>query len=123
MVHSTFNRSTNILESNFKNDVHLHEVVDYIKATKENKTYPRKLKILTNALQATFKFNYDDLKVIISENNKSLEQYDAIIDAIIIDSPQTAALTVLYQELAKNKKYFFNVFSTHEAALIWLEEF
>lgn len=123
MIKSTFNNDLNILESQFKNDVYLNEIVEYIIATKENKTYPRTLKILTNAQQASFKFSVNDLNTIINENNKSLEEYDAIIDAIIIDSPQTAALTVLYQELAKNKKYFFSVFSTHEAALFWLENF
>lgn len=121
MVKSTFNQQTNILESQFKGDVYLNEILDYIKATKANATYPRKLKILTDAQHAIFKFNANDLKAIVSENNQSLERYHAIIDAIIIDSPQTAALTILYQELAKNDKYYFNVFSTQEAALNWLD--
>tara|TARA_R110000868_G_scaffold72314_8_gene210962 strand:- start:208 stop:579 length:372 start_codon:yes stop_codon:yes gene_type:complete len=123
MVISKFNEQTKILESHFKNNIHLKDVLDYIIATKENTSYPRTLKILTNAKHASFKFSFNDLNAIISENNKSLEKYDAIIDAIIIDSPETAALTVLYQELAKNKKYHFDVFSTEEAALIWLETF
>ncbi len=123
MVNSTFNGKLNILESQFKNDVYLDEIVEYIRTTKENKTYPRKLKILTDSLQASFKFSVNDLNTIIYEKNKSLEEYDVVIDALIIDSSQTAALAVLYQELAKSEKYFFNVFSTREAALIWLEDF
>jgi hypothetical protein len=123
MIKSTFKNELNILETQFKNDVYVQDIINYIKATKENKRYPRTLKILTDASQALFKFSVNDLNTIISENNKSLEKYDAIIDAIIIDSPQEAALSILYQELAKNKKYYFNVFSTHEAAKNWLEEF
>jgi hypothetical protein len=123
MVNFTFNNKLNILESQFKGDVYLKEITDYIKATHKNKIYPRTLKILTNAEKAIFKFSVNDLNTIVNENNKSLEQYDAIIDAIIIDSPETAALSILYQELTKNKKYHFNVFSTHEAALNWLKDF
>ena len=123
MVKTTFNQQTNILESQFKGDVFLNEILDYIQATKENTTYPRKLKILTDAQHAAFKFNVNDLKSVVTENNKSLNNYQAIIDAIIIDSPETAALTVLYQELARNEKYHFNVFSTQEAAVNWLETF
>ncbi len=100
MVNSTFNDDLNILETQFKNEVYVKEITDYIKATKNNKTYPRTLKILTDASEALYKFSVNDLNTIISENNKSLEKYDAIIDAIIINSPQEAALSILYQELA-----------------------
>ncbi|MGZ0016650.1 hypothetical protein [Yeosuana sp. AK3] len=123
MVHAIFNKEKNILETQFKDDVHLNEIIDYIITTKENKSYPRTLKILTNAQDAVFKFTINDLNAILSENVESLKNYEAIIDAIIIASPQTAALSLLYQELAKSKQYHFDVFSTHEAALHWLKTF
>lgn len=123
MITYAFNKQKNILESQFKEDVSLTEIVDYIRATKDNDSYPRTLKILTDAKYANFNFSVHDLNTLIIENKKSLEKYDTIIDAIIIDGPKTAALSVLYQELAKSKKYFFNVFSTHEAALNWLNDF
>lgn len=123
MVTTTFNNQNKILEAQFKGDVYLKEIIDYINATKTNSSYPRKLKILTDAKRANFKFNSSDLNAIVLANNQSLENYQAIIDAIIISAPKAAALTVLYQELSKNKKYHFNVFSTHKAALNWLALF
>lgn len=123
MIHTVFNKETNILETQFKDDVFLNEIIDYIITTKENKSYPRTLKILTDSKHAVFKFTVSDLNAILSENVESLKNYDAIIDAIIIASPQTAALSLLYQELAKNDKYHFDVFSSHEAALRWLNTF
>lgn len=120
MVITEFNHQAGILDSNFTEDVTLKEIVDYIDATKENKTYPRKLKILTDATNSIMEFTASDLCKIVAANNQSLEQYQYIIDAIVIESPKETALSMLYQEIAKNKKYKFQVFSTREAAIEWL---
>ena len=56
----------------------------------------------------------------MEENNKSLENYEGIIDAIIVDNPKNTVLTVLYKELAKSKKYKFEIFATKSAAITWL---
>jgi hypothetical protein len=62
----------------------------------------------------------NDLKVVVEANLKSLEQYNYIIDAIITDNPKETAFSMLYKELSATKKYKFNVFSTREAAIEWL---
>lgn len=123
MVTSNFNPQTQILESEFTGEVTLSEIVNYIVSTKENKSLPRILKINTDARKANFNFSIHDLETIILENNKSLEKYDSIIDAIIVDNPQTTAISMLYQELEKNEKYHFNIFSTVEGASKWLANF
>lgn len=122
MVVAKFNDQTGILDSNFIGDVTLKEVIDYIAATRENKSYPRKLKILTDATNSNMNFSAGDLLAIVNENNKSLENYQYIIDAIVIESPKETALSILYQEIAKNPKYKFRIFSTREAAYEWLTD-
>ena len=123
MVTAKFNLKTNILESKFEGNVILSEIINYIKATKENDSYPRKLKILTNSREAVFNFSIEDLECIVEENYKSLEKYNLIIDAIIIDDPKNTVLSMLYLELAKTKKYKFEIFSTKEAAINWLNNY
>ncbi|MDO9595241.1 MAG: hypothetical protein Q7J19_09630 [Lutibacter sp.] len=123
MVSTLFNPQTKILESKFEGNVTLAEVVNYIVATKENKTYPRKLKILTDSMGAIFDFSIKDLEIIVEENIKSLEKYDSIIDAIIIDDPKNTVLSMLYLELAKTNKYKFEIFATKSAALDWLNNY
>lgn len=120
MVYTKFNFQTGVLESMFSGEIYLKEITDYIIATKENTSYPRKLKIITDARNAHFNFLPKDLETIIYENNRSLEKYDFIVDAIIVKSPQTTAISMLYKELTKNKKYKFNIFSTREAAFEWI---
>lgn len=121
MVVEKFNSKTVILETVFDGEITLLEVVNYIIRTKENKTYPRTLKIITDACQAMFNFSIEDLDIIMEENLKSLMNYHCIIDAIIVDNPQNTALTMLYAELTKTNKYKFKIFATKKAALYWLQ--
>lgn len=120
MVKEKFNTTTNILETTYVGNINLSEVVNYIIATKNNKQYPRVLKIISDARNAEFNFSIEDLSIIMEENYKSLENYIGIIDAIIVDNPKNTVLTVLYQELVKTKKYKFEIFATKNAALTWL---
>jgi hypothetical protein len=123
MVIAQFNPQTNILESKFEGNVILSEIINYIIATKENSSYPRKLKILTDSSKAIFNFTIEDLAIIVEENYKSLEKYDLIIDAIIIDDPKNTVLSMLYLELVKTNKYKFEIFATKSAAIDWLNNY
>ena len=123
MVVSEFNEQTGILVSTFVGNVNLKEILDYIISTKNNKEYPRDLKIITDSSQAIFDFSFTDLQSIVIENEKSLEQYNSITDAIIVSDPNSTALSMLYQELEKNIKYKFNIFATKKASLQWLNQF
>ena len=121
MVLVDFNPDTGILKTTIKGVVTLKEIIDYIIATKENSSYPRDLKILTDASNADMNISPNELHLIVEENMKSLEVYDSIVDAIVLSAPKETALSILYQEIAKNRKYRFQIFSTREAALKWLE--
>lgn len=123
MVVSEFNPLTGILEAKFEGSVYLKEILDYIISTKNNKELPRDLKIITDASQASYNFSYKELQNIVIENKKSLKQYNSITDAIVVTDPNTTAISMLYQELEKTKKYKFKIFSTKEAALDWLNDF
>lgn len=123
MVSCKYNYQNGVLEAKFFGDVTLQEIIDYIDATKLNKSFPRKLKIRTDAMEANFIFSVGDLDKIIEANNQSLEQYQFIIDGIIVDDPLNTALSILYQRLGNNPKYRFNVFSTAEAADEWLSNY
>ena len=122
MIISIYNQQTEILETEFTKDVTLEEIVNYIISIKENKTYPRFLKIKTNATISNFAFSIDDIEKIAIETDKLLEKYNLISDAMIVDNPRTTAISMLYQKITgKNVKYRFNVFSTDKGASEWLE--
>jgi len=121
MIEVSFNQESGILNAHYKGDISLKQIRDYIIATKENKSFPRDLKILSDGTESVFKVLPNELGMIVEENNKSLEEYDSITDAIVLSGAKETALSMLYQEIAKNKKYKFKIFSTREAAIKWLE--
>lgn len=123
MITSTFNNELQILETEFNGDITAKAILDYLIAFKENNTYPRKLKSIIDTTRASIKFSYKDLKSFNEEKNKSLENYNIVFSAIIINSPSKAALGTLYGAMANNKKYTYKLFSTHEAALFWINSF
>jgi len=78
---------------------------------------------LTDASTSKMNLEFEDLGVIVSENYKSIEKYYYIIDAIVLENPKETALSFLYKELVKTGKYKFEVFSTQEAAIWWLDNY
>lgn len=123
MITSVFDSESNILETEFKNDVDAVDILLYLQEFEVNTFYPRKLKTLVTATDADFKFTIKDLKSFNQVKNQSLKQYELVVSAIIINNPVAAALSTVYSTLANNKKYKFKVFSTREAALVWLNSF
>ncbi len=122
MITNTFIPDKGILESVWEGDVDLDQIVHYIRETKGNKEYPRRLKIITHAHRSTLLLNPDDLRVIVEENVQSLAQYETIIDAFIANEAQVAAISMLYEKFSRMLTYKFKVFSTPEAAIEWLEK-
>lgn len=121
MIEYKFNTESNILEANYIGEVNCDEVINYIQTTKNNHQLPRVLKIISDTRNGLFNFSISDLDTIVDANNQSLENYDTIIDAIIVDNPKNTVLTVLFKQLANTKKYKFEIFATKDAALNWLK--
>lgn len=122
MISHKLNLENNILETTYIDTVTAQEVIDYIEATKNNKELPRMLKIISDTRNGIFNFSINDLEKIVEANNQSLEKYDGIIDAIVVENPKNTVLTVLYKNISKTKKYKFEIFATKNAALDWLDK-
>jgi len=123
MITKKFNSETGILESKFEGEITIKQVTDYILSLSEDKNLPKKLKIFSDATKGTFSENItpNDLKEIVEANYKSLAARECIYDAFIINSSIEMALGQLYMEFSKSDNYYFNLFSTKEAAVKWLK--
>ena len=122
MITKKFNLETGILESKFEGEITIKQVTDYIISLSEDKSLPKKLKIFSDATKGIFSENIapNDLKEIVEANQKSLAARECIYDAFIISSSIEMALGQLYMEFSKSENYYFNLFSTKEAAVKWL---
>ena len=123
MINSKFNKQTGIIEKELIGDISLAEIINDMIRVKENKLYPRLLKIKANSTNANFKFSVNDLEIISNERNKTLEQYDLIVEAIIVNNPETTVKSMLYQESKTTDKYRFRIFSTDKGASDWLNNY
>jgi len=91
--------------------------------TKNN--FPKVLKIITDASESKLpeSIKTDDILKIVKVNELHLAQRELLCHALIVSSPKETAFGHLYMESSKRDNYFFNVFSTKEAALNWLKSF
>lgn len=123
MINSTFNHKLNILETEFKNMVTGEEVLEYLKSFKYNTTFPRQLRTIVDATNASFSFSYKSLKQFNSAKIESLKNYNIVVTAVVISNPATAAISTLYGAIARDKKYKYKVFTTQSAAIKWIESY
>lgn len=123
MITSTFNNELSILETEFKGPISRKEIIDYLSSFNKKKCYPKILKTIIDATEASAKFSFADIQAFNKEKNKFVDNYDLLISAVIINNPSTAAIGTLYGAIASNHKYKYKVFSTHEAALFWINSF
>ena len=122
MITYIFNNATGILETKLEGKVSIKDITEYILLLSEDKSLPKKLKILTDATKGKFPKGVvpKDMIKLVEANRKSLAQRDFIYDAFIVSGAVEMALGMLYKSISKTKNYRFNVFSTREAALEWL---
>ena len=125
MITKTFNTKTGILESKFEGEITIKEVTEYIHSLSIDESLPKKLKIFSDASKGHFNEDVspNDLKLLVEANYKSLAARECICDAFIISSSLEMALGQLYMEFSKAENYSFNIFSTKEPAVEWLNSF
>lgn len=120
MIFTNFIEEINLLEVKYEGIISVEELIEYINETRSNESYPRDLRIITDARNVKMDFNPNDLNKIVEANTKSLKKYNSITDAFVIDKPKETALSLLFQELSKNKKYKFNIFFNLDNAINWI---
>ena len=108
------------MATRFEGDIFVNDITDYINSTRLNTSLPRDLRILTDSRNSNMLIKPEEVQLIVEANNKSLEVYTYIIDAIILENPHDIAISYLFQELSKASNYFFKLFSTYDAAFEWL---
>lgn len=123
MVFAKFNHQTAILESKLEGKLTINELIESSHTIKENASYPRFLKILIDSKKAIANFSSNDLSLLADEHHKVVEKYDYIVTAIILETPKETAFAMLFQNLIKNGRSKFQLFSTREAAISWLNNY
>jgi hypothetical protein len=87
---------------------------------KEN--LPAHLKVLIDSRRAKYETKPTDLPLIIKKLKEHNNKFESIKLTIIQQNPYETAISMIMQELLKGiENIYFKVFSTEQAAVLWLK--
>lgn len=122
MITFHFNSEINILEVSYQGKISMEELFEYGRKIRNNKTYPRDLKIFTDATKADYAIKEKDIHTLLRSIEKDVNDYYKVKSAMLHSSPKETAISMILEFEEKIPKYSHRIFSTREAALQWLIE-
>ena len=109
-----------LIEVLYKGEVYLQDLIDFINTLTQKRDLPKKLKSLTFATKADFKFTHSDLEPVVKAMKNLTRKMDSLKEAFIIDSPEAVVLATTFKILnSESTNYRMEIFSTKEAAFRW----
>lgn len=122
MIKRNFNNILGILEVFYEGNVGLPELLDFGREIRESKEYPRCLKIIIDATQASYELNYDEIVLLGNSLQTDIESYDSVKSAMIHSMPKETALSMIFENRQRIPNYMRRIFATRMAAMEWLSE-
>ncbi|MBE0653991.1 MAG: hypothetical protein IH594_09345 [Bacteroidales bacterium] len=122
MIRRNFNNALGILEVFYEGNVGLPELLDFGREIRESKEYPRCLKIIIDATQASYELNYDEIVLLGNSLQTDIESYDSVKSAMIHSMPKETALSMIFENRQRIPNYFRRIFASRMAAMEWLSE-
>jgi hypothetical protein len=120
MIEYYLNSETQILEVTYKDDICIKDLLEYGEMIKKNRTYPRNLKILTDATFAKYILEPTDVNLMLKALKEQIQPYESVKSAVFHNKPRETAISHLVNLWGPIPNYQHKVFSTKEAALLWL---
>jgi len=78
------------------------------------------LRIFEDATNSKITFSVNEIDILVKNMNETVQKFEMIKHAVVHDSPDNTALTILIEQSNINKNYVVQIFSTKEGALDWL---
>jgi len=119
MIGMCYNESLDIVDIIFKDDIYLDDLLEFINNIRYNKHLPRKLRLLTDATKAHYKFSLNEIPTIIKSLSET-KKYEIIKYAVIHAKPLETALSTILQKENTPLHFEHKVFSTRASAIEWL---
>ena len=123
MINYSYNSESKILEAKATGIKKVDDIILHYKHLSETNSYPKILKVLIDSRQAKMDVHPDELKKIFYPLVRAIKTYDSLYEAFLVKNPYETAIATLFEKEYLNFKNFkFNIFSTKEAAIDWLQE-
>lgn len=96
------------------------DILNSFEILMKDKMLPRELSIIDDSTKAKFVIDVSELEFVVEKIEKIASTYILIRHAVIHSDPENTALTIVIGNSLKSDNYFFDVFSTEEAAKKWV---
>lgn len=120
MISYHFNKEMQILEVNYIGNVTFEDLMEYGEMMRNNKSFPRELKIITDASSASYQLEPEDIAKLLKALREQVKPFNTVKNAVLHQKPKETAMSFLVENDGPIPNYKHNVFSTREAALAWL---
>jgi hypothetical protein len=120
MITSEFNVITGIFEVNYTGRIQLSDLLKFGIRIYEDKSLPRRLLMLTDATVAQYEISISEISELIESVKIHISPYEYVKAAYVQSRPKETAYSMLMSTSHPIKNFFHKVFSTREAAKIWL---
>jgi len=120
MITIDFNTDSNILVNTLSGTIDISDVLNMYHRIEHHGSLPANLKIIIDSQKAKYSFTEKDLQKIANAIRHLLKKFSSIQEAIVQSSPYETAMAVLYEQMVQIENFRFKAFSTHEAAIQWL---
>ena len=120
MIRGKLHEDHQLFEVHYEGDIYVKDIVDFINDVVEKDNLPQRVKTITFATEANFKFKHSDLGPVVGAANRISKKFESFREAFIIDSPKSSVLVTTFKLMnSGTKNYRMEIFSTPEAALRW----
>ena len=122
MIQANLSKEDGILRVTREGEITIPVLVDYIQDVDRKCKHLEKVFILDRIGNSqTLIKNIDQLDVLIQEIAKRISGYKLIKHALLVDQPLETAIVYLFQQVANAIDiYRVEIFSTEQAARVWL---
>jgi hypothetical protein len=100
----------------------LDEIFEEFNQLINTKKLPKNLKILEDGRENQISFSTKDLDLLIGRLEMVVDDFTSIRHAVVYTDIRNKAYTILIGNMIKTSKYCVEVFSTLEAAEMWIAE-
>ncbi len=117
----SYNEKSNLLELHTMGVMQVGDIISHYVHIRKDPTLPKKLKVLIDARGAQLDLRIEDIALTNDAVKEALLNFDSLREAIIVDKPYETVIATMFERFySKTESYIFRVFSTENAARVWL---
>jgi len=113
----------NILHIKFEGNIVYEELFNLSTTFSEQLIDSNTLLLLYDLRECVLNFTVSDYAKISTMALRSTRKYKSVKAAFIVTKPRMTAMLTIYSQLSKNNHTRRKVFSTEDAAILWLQQF